>query len=80
MTQKQEQKNRGGRPRKHPARRTAFGAWIKKSRWSVNEIADSLDVTPSSIYAMASGKWKPGRDLAVRISELTKGAVDAADW
>jgi hypothetical protein len=37
-------------------------------------------VSVSSVYNARNGYFKPGRDLAVKIEELSAGAVPVSSW
>lgn len=76
----------GGRPRETRAPRNAFADWLAGCEgkpgcgMTPEEVATALKVSPSSVYNARNGYFKPGRDLAVRIAELSKGAVPVDSW
>ncbi len=70
----------GGRPRASRAPRNAFRDWLAKSDMTPAEIAKKLGVSVSSIYNAANSYFKPGREIAVKIEELTGGEVTVESW
>lgn len=70
----------GGRPRKSRAPRNAFADWLASCGKTPTDIATALGVSVSSIYNARNGYFKPGRDMANAIAELSKGAVPATSW
>ena len=70
----------GGRPRRTRAPRNAFADWLSKAKDSPEDLAKKLDVSVSSIYNARNGYFTPGRDLAVKIEQVTEGAVPVASW
>lgn len=55
--------------------------WIDRSEMSRTSVAEALGVSPAYVTNLCSpqANW-PGRDLMVRIRELTKGEVTANDF
>lgn len=43
-------------------------------------VAEKLEVAVSSVYNLRNGYFAPGLDLALRIEEISKGAVPAKSW
>lgn len=70
----------GGRPRQSRAPRNAFADWLSSCGKTPKQIADALEVKISSVYNARNGYFKPGRELASKIEELSKGAVPVASW
>lgn len=55
--------------------------WIEREGVQRSVVAEALGVSPSYVTNLCSGQpnW-PGRELMVRIRDLTKGAVTADDF
>lgn len=70
----------GGRPRQSRAPRNPFADWLKGCGMTPEQVAKKLDVSISSVYNARNGYFKPGRELAVAIEELSKGAVPVGSW
>lgn len=70
----------GGRPRETRAPRNAFADWLATCGKTPEEVATALGVSSSSAYNLRNGYFKPGRDLAVRIAELSDGKVPVDSW
>jgi hypothetical protein len=70
----------GGRPRKRAIPDTPFTRWLRSSRKKVKELADELELTPWAVYNMRSGYHRPSLEVAVRIADLSDGAVPADSW
>lgn len=45
-----------------------------------DDVAKKLGVKVSSVYNARNGYFKPGRDLAVKIADLSDGAVPVEVW
>ena len=70
----------GGRPRQSRAPRNAFADWLASCGKTPEEVATLLETSVSSVYNARNGYFKPGRDLAVKIAEVSKGAVPVDAW
>lgn len=70
----------GGRPRQNKAPSNPFRAWLKSCGKTPEQVAKALGVGVSSIYNAANNYYKPGRDLACKIEELTGGVVPVGVW
>ena len=70
----------GGRPRQSRAPRNPFADWLKSCGKTPEQVAELLEVKVSSVYNARNGYFKPGRDLAVKIAEISKGAVPVEGW
>ena len=70
----------GGRPRQSRAPSNPFAAWLKDCGKTPEQIAKLLKVGVSSVYNARNGYFKPGRDLAVRIAEISDGKVPVESW
>lgn len=70
----------GGRPRQSRAPRNAFADWLSGCGMTPADLAKKLEVKVSSVYNARNGYFKPGRDLAAKIEELSKGKVPVASW
>lgn len=71
----------GGRPRQSRAPRNAFADWLKGCGMTPEQVAKALGgISVSSVYNARNGYFKPGRDLAAKIEELSQGAVPVASW
>jgi DNA-binding XRE family transcriptional regulator len=70
----------GGRPRQSRAPRNAFADWLASCGMTPEQLAEKLEISISSIYNARNGYFKPGRKLASKIEELSKGAVPVASW
>lgn len=70
----------GGRPRQSRAPRNPFATWLTSCGKTPEQVAKLLGVSVSSVYNARNGYFKPGRDLAVTIAEVTGGAVPVEVW
>jgi hypothetical protein len=70
----------GGRPRQTRAPKNPFSDWLASCGKTPEQVAKLLEVSVSSVYNARNGYFKPGRELAVRIEEVTKGAVPVKVW
>lgn len=70
----------GGRPRRTKPKPSAFAAWLKASKKTPEAVATLLGVAKSSVYNLRNGYFAPGLDLAVKIAEVSEGAVPADSW
>jgi hypothetical protein len=71
----------GGRPRRESDPPTSpFAAWLAKSKLTPEALAATLEVAVSSVYNMRNGYFTPGRTLAVKIEEISKGRVPVGSW
>ena len=50
--------------------------YLQKRKMSVAEAADELGYTRQRLYQVMSGSYPPGRVLALKIIEWSKGKVD----
>ncbi len=64
-------KSRSGRPRKKRRPPSKLATWQKATKTSVISAAEQLGISGSSVYALRERTLIPGRDLAVRIEDLT---------
>lgn len=70
----------GGRPRQSRAPRNAFADWLADCGKTPTEIAKALKVSVSSIYNARNTYFKPGRELALAIEQLSGGKVPIESW
>lgn len=71
----------GGRPRNTRAPRNAFADWLARSKSIKPEmLATDLGISVSAIYNLRNSYYLPGRELAVKIAEVSKGAVSVESW
>lgn len=71
----------GGRPRQSRAPRNAFADWLATCGMTPDKVAKALGgISVSSVYNARNGYFKPGRDLAIKIAELSNGAVPVESW
>lgn len=71
----------GGRPRQSRAPRNKFADWLKDCGKTPEEVAKLLGgISVSSVYNARNGYFKPGRELAVKIAEVSEGAVPVESW
>lgn len=70
----------GGRPRNKRAPHSAFSEWVFKGKISAADLAKKLGISTSSLYNLKNGFYLPGRELAVKIDEISKGAVSVNSW
>lgn len=57
-----------------------FGAWLRQETRTVAQLAAELDVSVSAIYHLRSGYHSPSLAVALRIAELSNGAVPVDGW
>lgn len=55
-------------------------AWRERADLTQQEVADMIKSDLASYNAFENGRERPGLDLAVAISHVTGGYVDAAHW
>ncbi len=70
----------GGRPRATRAPRNAFADWLSHCELTPQQIAKALNVSISSVYNCRNSYFVPGRELAVKIEQLTGGKVPIESW
>lgn len=70
----------GGRPRSSRAPRNAFADWLAKSKIKPEVLHKELGISVSAIYNLRNSYYLPGRELAVKIEEASKGAVTVESW
>lgn len=70
----------GGRPRGSRAPRSAFADWLAKGKINCVDLAKKLGISASSLYNLRNAYYLPGRELAVKIDEISKGAVPVESW
>lgn len=70
----------GGRPRQSRAPRNPFADWLAGCGKTPEDVAKLLKVSVSSVYNARNGYFKPGRALAVRIADVSGGAVPVEAW
>ncbi len=70
----------GGRPRRTRPKPSAFAEWLKASKLTPKAAGELLGVAVSSVYNLRNAYFAPGLDLAVKIAEVSKGAVPADSW
>lgn len=49
--------------------------WLCENEMTQRELARIVDCTPNHIYGVVNGRTKPGKRLAMQISEATNGLV-----
>lgn len=57
-----------------------LSVWMAEQRLSNKETAAKLDCLDNYLSRIRTGRARPGRDLAVKIEELTAGRVAAKAW
>lgn len=70
-------------PRNHHRlrpRNSVFARWITTTGLNLTAIASVLGCSIQAISNFRGGHSKPGRELANRIAEVSKGAVPADSW
>jgi DNA-binding XRE family transcriptional regulator len=70
----------GGRPRRTKPKPSAFAQWLRDSKQTPEQVAKELGVAKSSVYNLRNGYFAPGLDLAVKIAEVSGGAVPPDSW
>lgn len=84
----------GGRPRNARVPVNKWGEWLANCGMRPEVVAERLTailvkagarkadnpVSTSSAYNMRNAHFLPGRDLALAIEKLTKGAVKVSSW
>lgn len=56
-----------------------FADWLSSTGMSQEAAAKELCITQGRVSQLVKGGW-PGRDLALKIKEMTKGQVSADDF
>jgi DNA-binding XRE family transcriptional regulator len=70
----------GGRPRSTRAPRNAFADWLAESKAKPDVLAKDLGISVSAIYNLRNSYYLPGRELAVKIADVSKDAVSVESW
>lgn len=70
----------GGRPRSTPHRSTAFSTWLESGALTVDQVAERLRISRTSVYHLRNSRFSPGLELANAIAELSSGSVPADSW
>ena len=73
-----KRKRHGGRQRQTPV--NAFGVWLEGSGATVAKVATTLGASTQWVYNVMRGHTKPSRERAVKIEQLTSGAVPVSVW
>jgi transcriptional regulator with XRE-family HTH domain len=55
-------------------------SFLKSSGIKQAELADELGISRGYMSELANGDKSPGRELAVKIERVTRGAVPVASW
>lgn len=61
-------------------KRGKLGAWVDEHGWTRQQLADELGITLASAARFCSGDRRPSLEMAVKIEDLTKGAVPVRYW
>lgn len=69
-----------GRPRQAPFAKSAFSKWLARERLSAARVAACLGCSQYSVYHWRGGWRLPGLRFAVRIEQLSLGAVPVESW
>jgi len=83
----------GGRPRDSRAPANDFAAWLAHCNLTPAAVAEKIGealkritngrktkISVSSVYNARNAYYTPGRDLAVAISEVSRGKVAVSSW
>jgi len=70
----------GGRPRRKRAARNAFADWLASCGMTPTQVAGQLGTAVSSVYNMRNGYFTPGRDLALKVEQVSHGVVTVESW
>ena len=70
----------GGRPSEYPHKCSVFGEWLEACGMSVQEVAEGLEISPSGVYNLRLGMFRPGAALMFRIEDFTEGEVPVHAW
>jgi DNA-binding transcriptional regulator YdaS (Cro superfamily) len=65
------------RPRMQPRWRTRFGSWV--SAYTVTRLASELSITKPSVYDWLSARCVPDPSHALKITQISAGAVSLED-
>ena len=72
-----------GRPRSDlpdVKRPNVFALWMRDAGVQVESVAKILRVTPGLVYGWRKGTRCPSLQLAIRIAEISNGAVAPSSW
>jgi len=67
--------NRRGYNPREGSWQTSFGNWMQEHSKSPAQVAEALGCSLSTVYALATGDFRPGIKIGWAIAELTKGKV-----
>lgn len=70
-------KRRMGRP---VEKRGKLGVWVDEHGWTRQQLADELGITLASAARFCSDARRPSLEMAVKIEDLTQGAVPVRYW
>ena len=59
---------------------TPFQTYVRDCGRTQRALADTLEISRPHLSLLISGKKRPSLDLAIRIEQLTEGAVPATSW
>ena len=54
--------------------------WLYEKRMAVDDFVVKYDFNQSEVYMYMSGRRNPTLAKAVKIEDITKGAIKARDW
>jgi transcriptional regulator with XRE-family HTH domain len=61
-------------------KRGKLGDWVDEHGWTRQRLADELGITLVSAARLCSGSRRPSLEMAVKIEDLTEGAVPVRYW
>jgi transcriptional regulator with XRE-family HTH domain len=61
-------------------KRGKLGVWVDERGWTRQRLADELGITLASAARLCSDARRPSLEMAVKIEDLTKGAVPVRYW
>jgi len=64
----------------HLAAMSSFASFLKRSGLSHRDFAKKVQVDPSIISRLSTGKMTPSLKLAARIERTTQGEIGATSW
>lgn len=61
-------------------RHNDLAIWLRDGPLTVEQLADLLSVTIGIVYGWRRGKRQPSLDMAIRLEEISSGAVTCMSW
>lgn len=70
----------GGPRRRRPPPDNKFTQWLAGCGRTTSALAEELGISIPYLYKLRDGDRVPGRDVSIKISEISGGAVPVDSW